>query len=359
VTEDCLKLTCYFGERSRGPGGFVADSLLDLFGAHDIATSVLLRGIEGFGRRHRLRTDQSLTLSEDPPIAAIAVDSRSRMEALLPAVGQLAPPGLLTLERARMLTTQLSDIELPEQLHEATRLTIYVGRQDKVAGVPAFLAVCELLHARGLAGASVFLGVDGTAHGTRSRARFFSSNSDVPVMVLSVGSGEAISRVLPELGTLLRRPLVTLERVRVCKRDGKLLARPHELPNTDSCGRDLWQKLMVYTSESTSSDGRPIHRDLMYRLRKDGVAHGATALRGLWGFHGEHPPGGDKVLQVGRRVPVTSIVVDRPDRIAAIFDTVDALTREHGLVTTEMVPAAVSTHDGVPRGVLRLADHDF
>jgi hypothetical protein len=34
--------------------------------------------------------------------------------------------------------------------------------------------------------------------------------------------------VLPELGALLRRPLLTVERVRVCKRDGQCLARPGE-----------------------------------------------------------------------------------------------------------------------------------
>ena len=41
--------------------------MLDLFGEHQIATSVMLRGIAGFGLRHHLRTDQSLSMSEDPP----------------------------------------------------------------------------------------------------------------------------------------------------------------------------------------------------------------------------------------------------------------------------------------------------
>ena len=46
---DCLKLTSYFGERRRTAGGFAADALLDLYGRHDVATSILLRGAEGFG----------------------------------------------------------------------------------------------------------------------------------------------------------------------------------------------------------------------------------------------------------------------------------------------------------------------
>jgi len=55
-------------------------------------------------------------------------------------------------------------------LAEATKLTIYVGRGERVAGRPAFLAVVDLLHRHGVDGATVLLGVDGTAHGVRQRA---------------------------------------------------------------------------------------------------------------------------------------------------------------------------------------------
>ena len=67
MNPDCLKLTCYFGERHRTPDGFVADQLLDIFGRAELATSIMMRGVEGFGFKHHLRTDASLTLSEDLP----------------------------------------------------------------------------------------------------------------------------------------------------------------------------------------------------------------------------------------------------------------------------------------------------
>jgi PII-like signaling protein len=63
VSVDCIKLTSYFGERHRTGGRFVADALIDLYGRHEIAASILLRGTEGFGLMHHLRTDRSLTLS--------------------------------------------------------------------------------------------------------------------------------------------------------------------------------------------------------------------------------------------------------------------------------------------------------
>jgi PII-like signaling protein len=373
MSVECIKLTSYFGERHRTGGRFVADALLDLYGSHEIAASILLRGTEGFGLKHHLRTDRSLTLSEDLPLTAIAVDSRPRIEAVLGPTLELNRPGLVTLERARLLTgTGLSagagltagaglGVEAgltaaPGDRPGESKLTVYLGRQERVYRVPAFVAVCDLLHRRGVAGATALLGVDGTARGRRERARFFSRNAEVPMMVVAVGSGDRIGPVLPELGALLRRPLVTLERVQVCKRDGRLVAPPAPLPAADEHGMALWHKLMIFSSEAAQHGGQPVHRAMVRRLRSAGIS-GATALRGVWGFHGDHPPHGDRVLQLGRHVPVVTIVIDTPERIATAFPIIDELTSEHGLVTSETIPALRAAAGDRRRGGLRLATH--
>jgi PII-like signaling protein len=341
---DSLKLTSYFGERRRTAGGFAADALLDLYGRHDVATSILLRGAEGFGAGRHPRTDRSLTLSEDLPLIAIAVDSRPRIEALAGPTAQLIGAGLVTLERARLLAGDITGGSLAVGADEESKLTIYLGRQERVYGTPAFVAVCDLLHRRGIAGATVLLGVDGTAHGQRERAAFFSRNAGTPMMVIAVGSGERIARVLPELGGLLRRPLVTLERVRICKRDGQLLGPPPATP-TGEDGRPLWHKLVVYSSEVARHDGQPIHRAIIRRLRLAGIS-GATTQRGIWGFHGDHAPHGDRLWQLGRRVPAVTVVIEAPERVAAAFAVIDGLTTEQGLVTSEVVPALRPAGDG-------------
>jgi PII-like signaling protein len=358
VNGDCLKLTTYFGERDRTPRGLLADELLDLYGAEQLQASVLLRGTEGFGRLHHLHTDRLLSLSEDLPVVSVAVDRRERIEATLERVLQIKRRGLITLERTRLLTGAVGPVQLPEQLSEATKLTVYLGRRERIDGTPAFAAICELLHHSGIAGASVLLGVDGTRNGHRARARFFSANANVPTMLLAVGSGARIAQVLPELTRQLREPLLTLERVRVCKRDGQLLARPHELPERDAGGLGLWQKLMIYTSQSATHEGRPLTLQLIRRLRESDAA-GATTLRGIWGFHDAHAPHGDRFLQVRRHVPVVTIVIDTPERIARSFQIVDALTAEHGLVTSELVPAMSALSETETRGGLRLARHEF
>jgi PII-like signaling protein len=356
--DDCLKLTTYFGERDRAGDGLLADELLNIYGGHRIQTSILLRGSEGFGRLHHLHTDRLLSLSEDLPVMSIAVDRRERIEAMLEPVLQIKRKGLITLERARLLTGEIGAVRLPEELGEATKITIYVGRQERVYRMPAYAAVCDLFYRRGITGASVLLGVDGTARGRRNRARFFARNADVPMMIIAVGSGERIAQVLPELGGLLHDPLLTLERVRVCKRDGELLATPHELPRTDEHGLAMWQKLMIYTSQSATYEGRPLNLEIIRRLRQSQAA-GATSLRGVWGFHGNHPPHGDRFLQLRRRVPVVTITVDTPENTANSFEIINELTAEHGLVTSEMVPAMTAMSEAQTVGGLKLASHDF
>jgi PII-like signaling protein len=324
LNEDCLKLTIYFGERDRTGDAFLADALVDLFARHRFQTSVLLRGTEGFGAKQRLQTQRLLTLSEDLPLVAVAVDARERIEAALPEVHEIMGDGLVTLERATLLSGELRADPVDGA---ATKLTVYCGRGDHVT------ELIDLLHRRGVAGATALLGVDGTAHGERRRARFFGRNLDVPLMVISVGDGERIAAVLPEIEALLERPLATLERVQVCKRDGELLTQPRELP---ADGRIL-QKLMIYTSEQARHDGHPLHVALIHRLRREHAA-GATALRGFWGYHGDHPPHGDRLLSLRRHVPVVTVLVDTPDNIRRWFEIVDELTPHTGLVTSELVP---------------------
>jgi PII-like signaling protein len=354
VNPDCLKLTTYFGERDRVDGGFLADAFTGIYARHELRTSLLMRGVEGFGARQHLHTDRLLTLSEDLPLVSVAVDTRPRIEAALGDVDRLRFAGLVTLERAWMLTSRETPAELPWEGEAATKLTVYVGRQERIGGRAAHEAVVAFLHARGIAGGTVLLGVDGTAHGVRERARFFGRNAAVPLMVIAVGDTRRVLEVLPELTALLPRPLVTLERLRVCKRDGETLTEPRHLPERDPSGLAMWQKLMVYAGEQSHHEGRPLYHELIRELRAAGAA-GATSLRGIWGYHGDHRPHGDSFWQLRRRVPVVTVIVDTPERIRRWFAIVDRLTTETGLVTSEMVPAFRATGPEFEAGGLRLA----
>ncbi len=67
------------------------------------------------------------------------------------------------------------------------------------------------------------------------------------------------------------RPLLTLERVQVCKRDGHLLAPSAPLPAADEQGMALWHKLMIFSSEAAQHGGQPVHQAMVRRLRSPEV----------------------------------------------------------------------------------------
>ena len=310
MSKDLLRLTVYLGERKRAGRRFAVDALLDRFERNAIATSIVLRGMAGFGHKHHLRTDASLSLSEDLPAVAIAVDTRARIDAVVDDALAIAGDGLVTLEQAT----------LPADPPPTVKLSVHLGRQDRVDGRPAFVALCELLQQHGVGGASALLGVDGTVGGTRERARFLAGNAAVPMLLVAVGAGDRIAAARPAIAAAVPAAVCTEQPV-------------WDEPDTSSAGTDL-HRLTLYTAESQLHAGRPIHRAVLRELRRSG-ASGATTLRGVWGFHGEHPPHGDRLFTLGRHVPAVTVVVDTPDRIVTARAVVGRFTAEHGLVTVE------------------------
>ncbi len=355
MSSDGLKLTTYFGERDRVGDAFLAEALFEIYERHGLRASVLMRGVEGFGMKHHLRTDRLLTLSEDLPIVSVAIDRQDRIAAALADVERLRSSGLVTLERARLL----ADADNAEALDTASpgdtaKLTIYFGRHARVDGRPARLAVVEHLHQSGLDGSTVLLGVDGTLHGARQRAKFFSANANVPLMMISIGASSALATACRELMAMLDDTVMTLERVQVLKRDGQRLAEPRDLPETDPSGLAVWRKLMLYASEQTQASGHPVHVEAVRRLREEQAA-GATALRGIWGYHGDHLPHGDSFWSLRRRVPTVTVVVDTPARTARWLEILDEITPARGLITSEIVPAYRAVAADASHGGLELA----
>lgn len=340
---ELAKLTTYFGERDRSDGELLADELFALYGRERVELSAMLRGIEGFGHHHSTHTDLLLTLSDDLPVVSVAVDTRERIETLMPQVLALKRRGLLTLERARPLGDPLQGDPgslIPHDLREQAKLTVFIGRRQRTGGQPAFVAMCELLHRGGVHGATVLLGVDGTRAGARTRARLLGANVDVPMLVVCVGPGEAIAEAATALESALAEPVMMLERVQVLRRDGERLDTL-EAPPPVLAHDEVWaQKLTVHSSEDDRVDGHPLHRVLVQRLRAERLA-GATTLRGVYGFHDDQPPRGDRLLQTRRHAPVMTIAVDSHERIAEVFGVVEQVTSESGLVTVETVPVRV------------------
>jgi PII-like signaling protein len=318
-----VKVTAHFGEDARVEGRLVSDALLDYLERSGVATAVLLRGVEGFGHSHRLHAERFPDTAPKLPLVAVAVDERERIEPLVAGAAQLVSGGLVTLERAR-LGAGATDLPADAQL------TVYLARGQRVGGRPAHRFLVELLREHGLATAMVLLGVDGLVAGERRRARFLGRNGGTPLVAVAAGRGETVAELLPEIARRFGDPAGTVERVQICKRDGRLLAPPEQLP------AGALQKLTIHAGASARAGGHPLPLALVRRLREEGAA-GATMLRSVWGYAGREAPHGDRVALV-RQTPSLVVTIARPEEIQRLWPLIDALTGEAGLVTSEHIP---------------------
>jgi uncharacterized protein len=98
----------------------------------------------------------------------------------------------------------------------AQRLTIIVGESDTVEHRPMYTEIVHRAHAAGLAGASVFRGVEGYGAGSRVHTtRILSLAEDLPVSVVIVDTAEQIQAFLPKLEEIVADGLVLVEDVQV------------------------------------------------------------------------------------------------------------------------------------------------
>jgi PII-like signaling protein len=238
------------------------------------------------------------------------------------------------------------------------KLTVHVGRGERTSGQPTFRALCDLFHRHGFDCAAAFLGVDGTVGGDRRRAAFFRRNVGVPVLVIAVGPSERVVEVLPEIERMTGNPRPILERAQVASATANCSPDPrrHWLPTARAgrCGKADGAHLGVRPARRRADPSRDRRSTAApsRRSRRDRAGR-------VWGFHGDRKPHGDKLFELGRQVPVATIVVDGPERIAASFDVIDELTTRHGVVTTELVPALVSIDGGERRGGTALGSFDL
>ncbi|MEV6805599.1 DUF190 domain-containing protein [Streptomyces sp. NPDC017248] len=100
----------------------------------------------------------------------------------------------------------------------ALRLTAYVGENATWHHRPLYAEIVHRAHAAGLAGASVFRGIEGFGASSRIHtSRLLSLSEDLPVAVVVVDAEERVRAFLPHLGELADACLVTLEECEVVR----------------------------------------------------------------------------------------------------------------------------------------------
>jgi len=104
----------------------------------------------------------------------------------------------------------------------ALRVTVFVGEHDTWHHKPLYSEIVHRARAAGLAGASVFRGVEGFgASSLIHTSRLLSLSEDLPVAVVIVDDEERVRAFLPQLDELVTEGLVTLDDCEVIRYSGR------------------------------------------------------------------------------------------------------------------------------------------
>jgi PII-like signaling protein len=102
------------------------------------------------------------------------------------------------------------------------RLTIFIGETDRYHHKPLYSEIVKRAHRAGLAGASVFRGMEGFGASSRIHTtRILSLSEDLPMAIIIVDAPERIAGFLPQLDELITEGLVILDDVQVVKYVGR------------------------------------------------------------------------------------------------------------------------------------------
>jgi len=97
-------LRIFIGENDRWHGKPLYEAIVSRAREAGLAGATVLRGLMGYGAASRIHTAKVLRLSEDLPIVVEIVDRSDRIAAFLPALDEMVVDGLVTLERAQVIT---------------------------------------------------------------------------------------------------------------------------------------------------------------------------------------------------------------------------------------------------------------
>jgi uncharacterized protein len=94
----------FIGEGDRFQHQPLYQALVELLRGEGVAGATVLRGIAGFGAHSVCHTEKLLDLSADLPLVVEAVESREKIDAVLPRVEEMmSGGGMITLEKATVI----------------------------------------------------------------------------------------------------------------------------------------------------------------------------------------------------------------------------------------------------------------
>ena len=103
LPEEGTLLRVFIGESDKHDGRPLYEQIVLKARELKLAGATVIRGIMGFGADSHMHTAKVLRLSEDLPVVIEIVDTRERLDKILPFLDESVKEGLITLENVRVI----------------------------------------------------------------------------------------------------------------------------------------------------------------------------------------------------------------------------------------------------------------
>jgi len=93
----------FIGESDRFEHKPLYEAIVNMLQKEGFAGATVLRGICGFGAHSRFHTMKLLDLSADLPLIIEVVDSKEKIDSIMPRIDEMMGGGMITLEKATVI----------------------------------------------------------------------------------------------------------------------------------------------------------------------------------------------------------------------------------------------------------------
>jgi uncharacterized protein len=98
-----VKLSIYLSDGAKHHGVPVYTSLLDFLFKSGVYGATVLKGVAGFGTTHRIHSAHILEISDHLPIKIEIVETRDKIEELLPEIERRTGSGIIEIQETRVV----------------------------------------------------------------------------------------------------------------------------------------------------------------------------------------------------------------------------------------------------------------
>ena len=103
TTGKAVKVTLYVSDGATHHGAPVYASVLDFLFHSGIPGATVVKGVAGFGAQHRLHSAHILEISDHLPIKVEFIESREKVDAILPELEKRAASGLIEVQETTVI----------------------------------------------------------------------------------------------------------------------------------------------------------------------------------------------------------------------------------------------------------------